>query len=404
MPFLIRSATGVPVAAPTYWILSRRRPSGNQANTLHNDLRALLHLYLWAEVRGVSIEDRLESGALLTLAEIADLDTFCGRSLADALTELPGARAPIPRRSKRVTGRRQATSLPQKRNRLTAIHSFLEHASADFLSQLQRWPDRWSHYRGVRNDCLRWIKFRYEAIAKPRGDDLGAREGLPEETVNRLRAVIEPDCPENPFEARVRFRNYLIVRLLLDLGIRRGELLGIYVSDCNLGGRTIVVHRRPDNPEDPRTVQPSSKTNARELPVGGRLAELLYEWIVHYRPKIAGARKHPFLIVDSNEGRPLSLSSVNKLIAALRNRVPGLPERLSAHVLRHCWNDAFSDAMDRMGVPEDQEAQWRARLMGWRNLESAKDYLRRTVRQRSDKALLEIQDGLDIPRADKREK
>jgi integrase len=401
MPFLIRSGTGIPIVAPTYWITSRRRPSGNQPNTLYNDLRALMHLYLWAEARGVSIEDRLESGALLTLAEIVDLDTFCGRCLKDALAELPGIEAVIRLRGNGAKQQQEAISLLQKRNRLTAIHSFVEYTSADFLSRLQFSPDRWSYYNGVRDNCLKWIKFRYEAITKPKSDDIGGREGLPEAAVSRLRAVIEPDSRENPFEARVRFRNYLIVRLLLDLGIRRGELLGLRVSDCTFGTRgTITVHRRPDDPEDPRTVQPSSKTNARALPLGGKLTDLLYEWIVHHRTGIDGARKHPFLIVDCKDGRPLSLSSVNKLMSALRRRVPGLPESLSAHVLRHSWNDAFSDAMDRTGVPGDQEAKWRARLMGWRSEESAKAYLRRTVRRRSDEALVGIQDELDIRNSD----
>jgi hypothetical protein len=58
---------------------------------------------------------------------------------------------------------------------------------------------------------------------------------------------------------------------------------------------------------------------------------------------------------------------------ALRRRVAGLPENLSAHVLRHSWNDAFSDAMDRKGIPGD-EAKWCARLMGWRREESAEAY------------------------------
>ncbi len=401
MPFLIRSGTGIPIVAPAYWITSRRRPSGNQPNTLYNDLRALMHLYLWAEARGVSIEDRLESGALLTLAEIGDLDTFCGRYLKDAVAELPGTSAVIRLREKEAKRQQKAISLLQKRNRLMVIHSFVEYTSADFLSRLQFWPDRWNYYNGVRDNCLKWIQFRYEAITKPKGNDIGGREGLPEAAVSRLRAVIEPDSPENPFEAKVRFRNYLIVRLLLDLGIRRGELLGLRVSDCTFGTRgTITVHRRPDDPDDPRTVQPSSKTNARELPLGGRLTDLLYEWIVHHRTGINGARKHPFLIVSCDYGQPLSLSSVNKLMRALRRRVPGLPESLSAHVLRHSWNDAFSDAMDRGGVPGDQEAKWRARLMGWRSEESAKPYLRRTVRRRSEEALVQLQDGLDIRNSD----
>ncbi len=85
MPFLITKAIGLPLQAATYWILSKRRPSGSQPNTLHNDLRALMYLHLWADARGVDLQDRFESGALLTLTEVTDLDTFCGKYLADAI-------------------------------------------------------------------------------------------------------------------------------------------------------------------------------------------------------------------------------------------------------------------------------------------------------------------------------
>jgi integrase len=398
MPFLVRTATGLPLQAPTYWIVSRRRPSGSQPNTLHNDLRALMYLHLWADARGVNLQDRFESGAFLTLTEITDLDTFCGRYLEEALVELPGQASGVVRLEVRNSKAcRRTVNLVEKRNRLTAIHSFVEYTSAGHLSRLHLWPDRWSHYDSIRNNCLQWIRSRCKAINKRSRNDLGAREGLEEAEVIRLRAVIEPDHLENPFEPKVRFRNYLVITLLLDLGLRRGELLSIRVEDCRLGSNgSVTVHRRPDDPDDPRKVQPSSKTEARILPLNGRLTDLLYEWIVHHRPKIAGARRHPFLIVDCDQGKPLSLSSVNKLMAALRERVPGLPENLSPHVLRHSWNDAFSDAMDRKGVPGDQEAKWRARLMGWRREESAQAYLRRTVRRRSDEVLIEIQDGLDI--------
>ncbi|RUV68246.1 site-specific integrase [Mesorhizobium sp. M1A.F.Ca.IN.020.30.1.1] len=406
MPFLVWAATSIPLQAPTYWVVSKRRPSGIQPNTLHNDLRALMYLYLWADARGVDLQDRLESGALLTLTEVVDLDTFCGRYLDEAVGELPGQdghviRLVVRKSNNKKKASRRTVNLIEKRNRLKAVYSFLEYASADHLSRLHLWPDRWSHYSSVRDNCLQWIRTRYEAIKKPSRNDLGAREGLEEAEVARLRAVIEPDHPENPFEPKVRFRNYLIIRLLLGVGVRRGELLGIRIEDCKLGSNgTVTVHRRPDDPDDPRKVQPSSKTEARVLPLNGRLTEILYEWIVHHRPKIAGARKHPFLIVDCDDGRPLSLSAVNKLMRRLRRRVPGLPEKLSAHVLRHSWNDAFSDAMDRKSVPGDQEAKWRARLMGWRREESAAAYLRRTVRRRSNEVLIEMQDGLDIQHAD----
>jgi integrase len=337
MPFLVRATTGLPLQQPTYWIVSKRRPSGSQPNTLNNDLRSLMYLYLWADARGVNLQDHFESGALLSLSEVADLDTFSGKYLDEALAELSVSATDVicldVRDSKAY---RRTINLIEKRNRLTAIHSFIEYTSADCLSKLHLWPDKWSHYNSIRENCLRWIKSRYETIKKPRRNDLGSREGLEKAEVDRLRAVIEPDHPENPFQSKVRFRNYLIIRLLLDLGIRRGELLGIRIEDVRAGSDgTVAIHRRPDDPDDPRKMQPSSKTEARTLPMSGRLTDLLYEWIVHHRSKIALARKHPFLIVDCYTGRPLSLSSVNKLMAALRRRVPELPKTLSAHVLRH---------------------------------------------------------------------
>lgn len=400
MPFLVQVATGQPLQAPTYWIVSKRRPSGCQPNTLCNELRALMYLYIWADCRGVDLQDRFGSGALLTLTEITDLDTFCGRYIEEAIAELAGQAGILIRLEVRnARAHRRTVNLLEKRSRLAAIHSFIEYTTADHLSRLHLWPARWNHYSSVRDNCLGWIRSRYQAIKRPNRNGIGGREGLDETLIARLRAVIEPDHPENPFELKVRLRNKVIVRLLLDLGIRRGELLGLRVEDCSLGlgaTGTVTVHRRPDDAVDPRTIQPSSKTNARVLSLNDSLTDLLYEWIVHHRAKIVEARRHPFLIVDCDRGRPLSLSSVNKLFAALRRSVPGLPDDLSPHVLRHSWNDAFSEVMDRNGVPAEQETKWRARLMGWQNEDSAQHYLRRTVQRRSNEFLIESQNMLDI--------
>jgi integrase len=401
MPFLVKSATGVPLEAPTYWITSKRRPAGKQPNTLANDLRALVYFYLWADARGIDVVERLRTGKFFTLTEINDLDSFCGRYLPEALSELPGPPTnvlPFKPQNKNRHVRTRNVNLLEKRNRLMSIYSFLEYTSADYLSRLNDNAERWSHYDGVRGKCLVWISGRFKAIAKRTFHDIGDREALDSESLIRLRQVIEPDHPENPFEPHTRFRNLLIVKLLLDLGLRRGELLGLRVADCKLGGSkgTIEIHRRPDDPDDPRMEQPASKTAARMLPLNARLTELVHEWVVHHRTRTPEARKHGFLITNSSDGRPLSLSSINKLFLALRRRVPGLPDSLSPHVLRHSWNDAFSDEMDKKGIDGHQESKWRARLMGWRREESAHPYLTRTIRKRSNDALTEIHDKLDI--------
>ncbi|PSJ59875.1 hypothetical protein C7I85_16200 [Mesorhizobium soli] len=397
MPFLVPRAIGVPLEPPTFWILATRRAFGLQPNTLANELRALSHLFLWGDARGVDVVERIREGIFFSLSETLDIVNFCSRRVAEAIAEIHERLSNVVKLQTRRKRKVQVVGFEEKRNRLAAIRSFIAFTSADILSSLARWPQRHQQYGAVRNQFLELIDGHIAGLAKTGRHDLDLPEGLAAAAVKRLREVIEPDHPENPFHPSVRFRNYLIVRLLLDLGIRRGELLGIKVADCELGSRgQITIHRRPDDPEDPRPEKPATKTKARDLALSPRLAEILHEYIVHHRARIPNARRHPFLIVSTDSGKPMSLSNVNKIMEALRDRVPDMPEELGPHRLRHTWNEAFSDDMDAKKVSAEDEVKWRTRLQGWRSEMSAQAYLRRTVRRRSNAALREMQEKLDI--------
>lgn len=399
MPFLVSSASGLPLGSPTYWIVGHRRALGNQPNTLFNELRSLMYLFLWADLRCVDVEGRLRDGVFLSLSEIIDLVGFCGRYLKDILPELEGQPANVVKLAARRVAQEGSVQSGEKRNRLFVIRSFLEFTSADHLSQLQQWPTRWSIYEKVRRECLDRLGQYIAGIKSPNRDDVGQREGLGEGIVERLLQVVEPNHPENPFRPEVRFRNYLIVRLLVELGIRRGELLSIYVRDIDpVGARaTVTLHRRPDDPNDDRGEKAATKTAARVLPLSGRATQLVHEWIVEYRAKLPLAKLHPFLIVSTPDGAQMSLSNVNKIFKAIRERVPDLPADLGPHLLRHSWNDAFSEQIDRKGgISGEDEIKWRMKLMGWRREGTARHYLRRTTKRRANEVLSEMQDRLDV--------
>jgi hypothetical protein len=84
-------------------------------------------------------------------------------------------------------------------------------------------PLRWQQYNAARTHHIDLLNGQRKGLAKSGRSELSLPEGLDKDVVARLRAVIEPDHPENPFTPGVRFRNYMIIRLLLDLGIRRGS-------------------------------------------------------------------------------------------------------------------------------------------------------------------------------------
>jgi integrase len=94
---------------------------------------------------------------------------------------------------------------------------------------------------------------------------------------------------------------------------------------------------------------------------------------------------------------PLTSSSLNKLFRSLRRRVPGMPDDLSPHVLRHTWNDDFSEASDhasphRTDVERRHEERMRAYLMGWSaNSQMPALYSKRWTEEAANKRLLKQQ-------------
>ena len=117
-------------------------------------------------------------------------------------------------------------------------------------------------------------------------------KALQDSQFDLLMEIIQPGHPENPFKARdIAVRNALIVHLLICLGIRRGELLGIRIPDIEISELTLTIHRRPDEPVDPRLRQPYTKTLARTLPLSPRLAEIILDYTVGVRKYIREAKR-----------------------------------------------------------------------------------------------------------------
>ncbi|GGP26764.1 hypothetical protein GCM10010971_25830 [Silvimonas amylolytica] len=209
----------------------------------------------------------------------------------------------------------------------------------------------------------------------------------------RLLAVTAPESTENPWLSEgVRLRNHLIIRWLHDLGLRRGELLNIKISDINFQAEEVIIARRADDPEDPRKTEPRVKTRDRKLPLSSALCKLTHDYIAKTRRGIEKARRHPFLFVASGTGAPLSLSAVNDIFIELRLAFPEWFEQVTPHALRHTWNDRFSETMDTQRISEPDEQRMRSFLMGWSpTSQTAAGYTRRHIRIKAQRVSLEMQ-------------
>ncbi|WP_310079839.1 site-specific integrase [Caulobacter sp. BE254] len=246
-------------------------------------------------------------------------------------------------------------------------------------------------YRVERERLLAELKARVPSVRL----NGGQRSGLTEKQRVRFLGAIEPASMSNPWgSAACRARNFLILRLLYDLGIRRGELLAVRLEDIDVRQCRLSVRRRPDNPKDPRRRQPVAKTEERILEIQPDLAADLSRYILASRQALPAARKHGFLFIDTRHGAPLSASGLDKIFTQFRT-VDGLPADLTSHVLRHDWNDRFSALMDTKGVKPGDEQRLRMYLQGWTWTGSAQRYNRRHIIKRSNEALLMMQTRSD---------
>jgi hypothetical protein len=158
--------------------------------------------------------DRLESRQLLTLAEVEEDANKCKLTLQELRSDTDGN---VIRLSQKGPGNVDTLTAGI---RLHAIRRYLDWLTKERLLRIGPTHPHFEGLRAISEIVLGAIDAR-----TPDGvwrNTLEAREGVAPATLERLADVIYPRSPENPWKnAHAQLRNYLIVRCLLSLGIRR---------------------------------------------------------------------------------------------------------------------------------------------------------------------------------------
>ena len=402
LPFLLRRVDGMPLFDPMVYVLSQVRGRSHATATIEWHLRAIMHLLVFAEVEGIDLDQRIQTGRLFAPHELDALAEAAGQPI-DALVESlesrldqsdPPTSVPNPASLERYRARLIAAKVvsvgpASASTRLRAMRDYLKWLVDRRIGQSTDNQDIQAR-REILKSFIAGIDARIPSARRREGGKLP--EGLPREAIQRLIKIVEPEAPDNPWaDRRVRIRNQLIVQWLYGLGLRRGDLLAVRISDIQAASQQVSIERRPDSLVDPRTRQPLVKTRGRDLPISS-LFHATERYILDVRGASPGAAKHPFLFVGARTGRPLSHSGLTKMFQDLSAAL-GLP--ISAHLLRHSWNDSFSALMDQKNVPEATEKKVRSYLQGWSESSNAAGvYTRRHVREEAGRQMLHMQKKL----------
>lgn len=389
----------MPSLDATLYALTELRARNLASNSIERSLRAIAVLEAVISANDINLPARMLEGRLLDLHEVDLLVRLCRLPQEVLLQQLqpaqPAGSGVVTSLEKvRMSGKRVA--LPEvasetASNRLREIRDYLSWQASNRLLTMN--PSSDAYVALVRQ--AEWLRNAIDARLPTTGDrsTLSQREGLASEDSARLLDVIQLGYADNPWKgSHAQMRNQLIVLWMYYLGLRRGELLNVKVEDVDFRQEQVTVVRRADDPEDPRAQQPNAKTRDRVIPMSPTLCLMTQQYVIEMRRHIGAASKHPYLFVADRTGKPMTLSTLNKCFDQLRKACPDLPQDLSPHVLRHTWNDNFSEAMDKAAIQEVQEQQMRSYLMGWApTSKTASVYTRRHTKRKAREVSLGLQ-------------
>ena len=398
---VLLSSDGIPLFDPTVYSLNSLRARNFSCSTISQHLRAIGHFLNFAEIHGIDIYARLREAKLLTRQEIDSLARSCHQPTAELTLQLR-QHPPQPHATPPLANVETLRRIPGPRAENKTVHPHVAYTRLHSAVSYLEWLAQRQIYASLDNPAFRTaLELELKktlSIAKARAprrrhhNATAPRQGLSEAEEDELLATTKPGAPQNPWRnPHTQIRNSLIVQWFLEFGLRRGELLALRIPDINIHKNTVLIEPRPHNPQDPRRYQPLVKTLGRELDLSQKLRDLTRTYIIDYRPLQGHARRHDFLLVASQTGAPLSLMAVGKMFETLRRTNPNLPQDLSAHILRHTWNDRFSQLMDKNRIPQPKEQKFRSYIMGWSETSNTSAiYTARHTREQANRALREL--------------
>ncbi|WP_249605164.1 site-specific integrase [Chromobacterium sp. IRSSSOUMB001] len=344
----------------------------------------------------IDLVERFIGGKYLTFVECESLSNFARQSFGveakrlQKVVELGKVRRGYSYSAPSVAG-------PTHFKRLTHIADFAEWMAKYLLTHVSQ--ERMGSIAEMRAQIL-----RHRGLATQRKDDVGGVEFTRRHN-QVLNELIAPGAERNPFRPDLQLRNLLLVELLRQTGMRRGEVLSLQVRDVDHVKRQVTIRRRHDEKDDPRIDQPVAKTEGRTIPISIYLTELLV-WYVSQRRTVPGATKHRYLFVTHKsgptQGQPMTKAALKEVFDTLADADERIAQ-VRSHLLRHFFSSELAKLQHEQGSDgNSKELHRRVRnYLAGRKQYSEVDavYTKLETKRQAREATLELQDRMtaDLP-------
>ena len=399
---LLDSESGVPDYWSTLYVTNSLRARQLRLGTIEKHLKAIQSLFTWTELRSINLITRISNGKAFSINEIDSLASIL-KLRADELPKLIAAACKNTNEIDIKTGQtrtiwKKFDAIPRQvspanlNDKIQYIGKYIEWLS-NILSD--------NHGNGVTREQIRAVGYDFKTYlcthnALVPKENFGASKSLGNAEIKRILEVVNPLSPENPWEGEAtRIRNFAIILVLLDSGLRSGELLNLKITDV-IRGKTkqhgLRILQRSGSLNDPRKKQRLPKTVQREVPITDTTFKALNHYITEIKAKTPNAQKTEYIFVshsNSSQGKPLN--SIHSVTEGIRE-ITSID--LTPHVLRHTATWKYCVRMKKEGKKWGDFVELLLLKFGWASEKSTtvRLYARKFIQEELFERQIEHQD------------
>lgn len=368
LPLLVQAGDAAPLPVLVPFIYVQLKLRHRAYNTAAAHLRAIQAFYSYAKSRDMDIDE-----AILTCHFEAILSLLDGY----AIWLQSGSQADnlIARIGKAGTVLFQQISSRTRDQYLRLLKKYLSWCVTRYIPRVRQNSATQVDINVVFADVADVIERRFESHIINARPERTRYRSLTDTQLQIVRTLIRPGAAANPFPERLQLRNWLMIELLLETGIRRGELLKLYTTDINKGSQHayVSINDREHDPRDPRVEEPALKTHGRTVGISAQLYEVYERYIQRDRRPLRDGKPMKLLyryLFISDRGRPLSIRALSNVLDRLFLTIelahPGLLPTLSAHDFRHTFADHFlAYLVEKRGHDLERATDELRRVCGW---------------------------------------
>ncbi|WP_447802813.1 tyrosine-type recombinase/integrase [Pseudomonas serbica] len=368
VPLLVQTGDAAPLPILVPFIYVQLKLRYRAYNTAAAHLRAIQAFYIYAKSRDLNIDDAIlacQFESILALLDGYAIWLQSGRQADNLVARIGKAEtAPFPQID------------PRTRDQyLRLLKQYLSWCVTRYIPRARQNSTTLANIEVAFADVADVIERRFESHIINARPDRSRYRSLTDTQLQIIHTLIRPGDAENPFPERLQLRNWLMIELLLETGIRRGELLKLYTTDINQGSQHayVSINDREHDPSDPRAEEPALKTHGRTVGISAQLYEVYEHYIQGERRPLRNGKPMKLLyryLFISDRGRPLSIRALSNVLDRLFLTIelahPGLLPTLSAHDFRHTFADHFlAYLVEKRGHDLERATDELRRVCGW---------------------------------------